>query len=54
MDLPQNVPFDAQALIDVITDGTTINEAEGWVQNLPQRKTSSANFSKEKWRLEFG
>ena len=35
MDLEQQVPFDAQALVDDIQASATINEDEGWVQNVP-------------------
>lgn len=31
-----SVPFDAQALVNTIQTKATINEAEGWVQNVPQ------------------
>ncbi len=34
MDLKTQVPLDAQGLIDQIKQGATVNEAEGWVQNL--------------------
>ncbi|MCF6258157.1 MAG: hypothetical protein L3K25_17970 [Gammaproteobacteria bacterium] len=51
MDLQQNVPFDAQALVDAITDGTTINEAEGWVQNLPQQ-VAEDQFSEFQQQVE--
>ncbi|WP_062268299.1 transglutaminase-like domain-containing protein [Endozoicomonas arenosclerae] len=36
MDLQEQVPFDAQALIDEIKDKATIDEELGFVQNLPQ------------------
>lgn len=36
-DLETNVPFDAQPLIDQIEASATINETEGWVQNVPQQ-----------------
>jgi PKD repeat protein len=36
MDLPQAVPFNAQALVDHLTQTTTINETEGWVSGLDQ------------------
>ncbi|MCF6258154.1 MAG: transglutaminase-like domain-containing protein [Gammaproteobacteria bacterium] len=51
MNLQQNVPFDAQALVDAITVGTTINEAEGWVQNLPQQAAED-QFSQYQQQLE--
>jgi hypothetical protein len=35
-DLQTEVPFDAQTLIDDIEATTTVNETEGWVQNVPQ------------------
>jgi hypothetical protein len=34
--LEQQVPFDAQALVDEIKTSATINETEGWVQNVPE------------------
>lgn len=37
MDLEQQVPFDAQALVDEIQASATINEDEGWVQNVPSQ-----------------
>jgi len=37
MDLQTNVPFDAQALVDNINQNATVNETEGWVQNVPQQ-----------------
>lgn len=36
MDLQKAVPLDAQALLDSAQRGATVNEAEGWVQNLNQ------------------
>ncbi|NVK36818.1 MAG: transglutaminase domain-containing protein [Gammaproteobacteria bacterium] len=36
-DLEKQVPFDAQALVDDIQATATINEDEGWVQNLPSQ-----------------
>ncbi len=36
-DLESNVPFDPQPLIDEINATATINEDEGWVQNVPQQ-----------------
>ncbi len=37
MALQEQVPFDAQALVDDIQANATINEEQGWVQNLPQQ-----------------
>ncbi len=37
MNLEQQVPFDAQGLIDEIQASATINETEGWVQNVPSQ-----------------
>ena len=37
LDLEQQVPFDAQALVDDIQASATINEDEGWVQNVPSQ-----------------
>jgi len=34
MDLQSAVPFDAQTLLDQIKAGATINDTEGWVQNI--------------------
>ena len=42
MDLAQLVPFDAQAFLDAAKEGATINETEGWVQNLNQSKVQDA------------
>lgn len=36
MDLKTTVPLDAQALLDAARQGATVNEAQGWVQNLNQ------------------
>lgn len=36
MDIENNVAFDTDALVQSINNNTTINEAEGWVQNIPQ------------------
>jgi hypothetical protein len=41
MDLKTQVPLDAQGLIDRIKQGATVNEQEGWVQNLNQHITGS-------------
>ena len=35
VDLKTAVPFDAQGLADTITQNTTVNEQEGWVQSNP-------------------
>ena len=42
MALDEQVPFDAQALADSIEQNSTINEAEGWVQNVPQAEIEAA------------
>lgn len=36
MDLKNQVPLDAQSILDAAKQGATINEAQGWVQNLNQ------------------
>jgi hypothetical protein len=36
MDLPQAVPFNAQALVDHLTQTATSNDTEGWVSGLDQ------------------
>ena len=36
MNLKDTVPFDAQQLADTLKQKSVINEAEGWVQNVPQ------------------
>lgn len=36
MDLAAAVPLNAQSLLDAARQGATVNEAEGWVQNLNQ------------------
>lgn len=36
MDIQNNVPFNADALVQSIQTKATINESEGWVQNIPQ------------------
>jgi transglutaminase-like putative cysteine protease len=36
MNLQQNVPFDANALLSAAQQGATVNAAEGWVQNFNQ------------------
>ncbi|WP_246624632.1 transglutaminase-like domain-containing protein [Oceanobacter mangrovi] len=42
MNLEEQVPFDAQALADTIEQNTTINEDEGWIQNVPQSDVEQA------------
>jgi hypothetical protein len=42
MDLKTAVPLDAPALIDQIKAGATVNEAEGWVQNLDSATLQTA------------
>ena len=37
VNLQDSVPFDAQSLVDSINQNATINEIEGWVQNVPQQ-----------------
>jgi hypothetical protein len=37
VDLKTAVPFDAQGLANTIQQQSTVNEQEGWVQNLPQQ-----------------
>ncbi|MGE3433873.1 MAG: transglutaminase domain-containing protein, partial [Ramlibacter sp.] len=41
MDLSGNVPLDANALLAAARQGATVNEAEGWVQNLNQAAIQS-------------
>jgi hypothetical protein len=41
LDIKANVPFNAQTLIDQSKVGATINESEGWVQNLNQTNIQS-------------
>jgi hypothetical protein len=36
MNLKDQVPFDAEALANTIQTKATVNETEGWVQNVPQ------------------
>jgi len=36
MDIKTNVPFDAQSFITQIQQGATVNQMEGWVQNINQ------------------
>jgi len=42
MDLKTQVPLDAQALLDQAKVGATVNETEGWVQNLNQANLQTA------------
>ena len=42
MDISTAVPFDAQSFITQIQQGATINETEGWVQNIDQAKIQQA------------
>ncbi len=42
MKLEEQVPFDAQSLVDTIEQNSTINEDEGWVQNVPQSDVEQA------------
>ena len=42
MELETAVPFDAQALVDSIQSTAVVNEAEGWVQNVPQANIENA------------
>ncbi len=41
MDLKTAVPLDAQALLSAAQQGATVNEAQGWVQNLNQAALQS-------------
>ncbi|QTD43727.1 hypothetical protein [Ottowia testudinis] len=41
MDLKSQVPLDANALLDAARQGATVNEQEGWVQNLNQTAVQS-------------
>ncbi|MDA8453588.1 transglutaminase domain-containing protein [Acidovorax sp. GBBC 3334] len=41
MDLSTAVPLDAQALVNAAQSGATVNEQEGWVQNLNQAAIQS-------------
>ena len=36
MNLKEQIPFDAEALASTIQAKSIVNEAEGWVQNVPQ------------------
>ncbi|WP_323844805.1 transglutaminase-like domain-containing protein [Microbulbifer magnicolonia] len=49
MDVQQAVPFDTQGLIDEISANATVDEAAGWVQNLPQGavETKLADFQQQ-------
>jgi transglutaminase-like putative cysteine protease len=40
-DLEQGVPLDAEAFLEQAQQGATVNEAEGWVQNLNQANIQS-------------
>jgi hypothetical protein len=42
MDIKTNVPFDSQSLIAQLKQGATINEAEGWVQNINQAQVQQS------------
>jgi hypothetical protein len=42
MDLKTAVPLDAQTLLDQSKQGATVNETEGWVQNLNQANLQTA------------
>ena len=42
MDLKTQVPLDAQALLDQAKQGATVNDTEGWVQNLNQANLNAA------------
>ncbi|MDF1761832.1 MAG: transglutaminase-like domain-containing protein [Oleibacter sp.] len=42
LNLAEQVPFDAESLVTSIEQNTTINEDEGWVQNLPQQNIEDA------------
>lgn len=37
VDLKTAVPFDAQGLVNIINQQSTVNEQEGWLQNVPQQ-----------------
>ncbi|WP_243457396.1 transglutaminase-like domain-containing protein [Ottowia testudinis] len=41
MDLKTQVPLDANALLDAARQGASVNEQEGWVQNLNQQAIQS-------------
>jgi Transglutaminase-like superfamily len=49
MNLQQAVPFNAQSFIDQIKQGATINEQEGWVQNINQAQiqTTLTNYQNQ-------
>tara|TARA_R110001606_G_scaffold83958_5_gene191355 strand:- start:50836 stop:53940 length:3105 start_codon:yes stop_codon:yes gene_type:complete len=40
--LQEQVPFDAQGMMDVVQQNTTVNEEEGWVQGSPGAEIQSA------------
>ncbi len=42
MNIATNVPFDVDGLITQIRQGTSVNEAEGWVQNVNQAQVQQA------------
>ncbi|MCC7516578.1 MAG: hypothetical protein IT470_04475 [Pseudomonadales bacterium] len=42
VDLKAAVPFDAQSLANTIQQQSTVNEQEGWVQNVPQQAIQTA------------
>jgi transglutaminase-like putative cysteine protease len=42
MDLKNQVPLDGQGLLDQAKQGATVNETEGWVQNLNQANLNAA------------
>src|SRR5712691_5623069 len=42
MDIKTNVPFDANSFITQIQQGATVNEAQGWVQNVNQIQIQQA------------
>lgn len=50
-DLKDSVPFDAQALVDQVEAAATVNEAEGWVQHVPQQAVTD-QLSQYQQRLE--
>ena len=49
MNLRSAVPLDAQALITAAKQGATLNEAEGWVQNLNQANIQSQLTDYQAW-----
>lgn len=48
-DLKSNVPFDAQGLVDQISQSATVNEAEGYIQGVNQAdvETSLTNYQQQ-------